>query len=172
MESSNSLENKGSIQSSQKHICHSLFPGVVLHCDSRVDFPYSHLMYRWSDCSLATTCDRRRPKVLQGSLQGDENGLRSRVGFPLSCRDPDSDFGPALIRSQCLHHLPCLFVLEFLLTTLGNLAVQCFSLKILHKLQSVCWEKIVRRWRSIRRSDGEKEFPHKERSGLRLTDSF
>ena len=81
MESSNCLENKGSIQSSPNHICHSLFPGVLLHCDSRVDFPYSHL--RWSDRSLATTCDRRRPKVLQGSLQGDENGLRSRVGFPL-----------------------------------------------------------------------------------------
>ena len=93
----------------------------------------------------------------------------------LSCRDPDSDFGPALIRSQCLHARPppvALFVLEVILTTLGNLAVQCFSLKILHKLQSVCWEKIVRRWRSIRRSDGEKEFPHKEWSGLRLTDSF
>ena len=83
MECSNCLENKGRIQSSRNHICHSLFPGVLLHCDSRVDFPYSHLIYRWSDRSLATTCDRRRPKVLQGSLQGDENGLRSRVGFPL-----------------------------------------------------------------------------------------
>ena len=97
-----------------------------------------------------------------------KNGLWRRVGLPcvLSRVSPPPD---PVIRSECLHTLPKPPATRFVQQNCPLVVATTVNVELMHRAvcERVLWENSVL---VIPRSDGE--FPHKERSGLRLTDSF